>query len=92
MSGIGPLPVGERSLGGEESGGGGEGNESEGERRRGGRAGQTDVSEQSERWRLIDWFVGGRIISRTRTAPTHYARLIALIWHRLVYVYHGQYI
>lgn len=32
-----------------------------------GTAGQTDVSEQSERWRLIDWFVGGRIISRTRT-------------------------
>lgn len=32
-----------------------------------GAVGQTDVSEQSERWRLIDWFVGGRIISRTRT-------------------------
>jgi len=37
-----------------------------GEGRNGG-AGQTDVSEQSERWRLIDWFVGGRIISRTRS-------------------------
>ena len=24
-----------------------------------------DVSEQSERWRLIDWFVGGCIISWT---------------------------
>lgn len=48
--------------------------------RRDGGAGQTDVSEQSERWRLIDWFVGGRIISRTRTAPTHCAeRLIALM-------------
>jgi len=53
VSGIGPLPVVERRP-------------RRGEERSGG-AGQTDVSEQSERWRLIDWFVGGRIISRTRS-------------------------
>lgn len=39
--------------------------------RRDGGAGQTDVSEQSERWRLIDWFVGGRIISRARGQHRH---------------------
>lgn len=64
--------------------------------RRNGGAGQRDVSEQSERWRLIDWFVGGRIISRTRTAPTHCARLITIVTsltYVCVYVciYHGQY-
>lgn len=60
--------------------------------RRDGGTGQPDVSEQSERWRLIDWFVGGRIISRTRTAPTHLMHAwSARSWHRFVYVYHGQY-
>lgn len=68
VSGIGLLPVGERHRGGEASIRGGR--QWRATRRDGG-AGQTDVSEQSERWRLIDWFVGGRIISRTRTAPTH---------------------
>lgn len=53
--------------------------------------GQSNVSEQSERWRLIDWFVGGRIISRTRTAPTYLMRAWSRSWHRFVYVYHGQY-
>lgn len=81
MSGIGPLPVVEP------------GDLGDGERRNGG-TGQTDVSEQSERWRLIDWFVGGRIISRTRTGrerASERARLIALMAsHPYVYAYHGQ--
>lgn len=59
--------------------------------KRDGGTGQSNVSEQSERWRLIDWFVGGRIISRTRTAPTYLMRAWSRSWHRFVYVYHGQY-
>lgn len=89
VSGIGPLPVGERSLGrrGVEEA---DGTSNERGERDGG-TGQPDVSEQSERWRLIDWFVGGRIISRTRTAPTHLMRAWSRLWHRFMYVYHGQY-
>lgn len=100
VSGIGPLPVrrsrdrearrAEEDIYGERAGRG-----TRATRRNGG-AGQRDVSEQSERWRLIDWFVGGRIISRTRTAPTHCARLITIVTsltYVCVYVciYHGQY-
>lgn len=61
--------------------------------RRDGGTGQPNVSEQSERWRLIDWFVGGRIISRsrTRTAPTYLMHAWSRSWHRFMYVYHGQY-
>lgn len=53
-----------------------------GDEERDGGTGQPDVSEQSERWRLIDWFVGGRIISRTRTEHHRHtldARLIAFM-------------
>lgn len=45
-----------------------EGNERQRNRRKSERV--TNVSEQSERWRLIDWFVGGRIISRLLTVRT----------------------
>lgn len=69
-SGIGPLPVGERSLGRR----GVEEADGMNDEERDGGTGQLDVSEQSERWRLIDWFVGGRIISRTRTVPTYLMR------------------
>lgn len=88
VSGIGPLPV-QRSRdrearGAEEDIYGGRGvREQRGETAG---AGQRDVSEQSERWRLIDWFVGGRIISRTRTAPTRLIAIMASLTYVCVYV------